>query len=393
MLMQSIKIDVHMDEASMTSSKQRRWIVEMTAGLEGVVVAETVLSDVDGEAGRLIIRGRSLDELAQATRFEDIAQSLFDGLFPDMPRGAAGVRALGAARCDAFRVLAGADAAVFALPPVQAVRALLARLPDADDAATALRLVAAPAVFTAAVRRRRQGLRPIPPDAAIDHARDALRMAGLEDSAASAAALTRYLVTVVDHGLNASTFAARVVASTRAGLVSAAIAGLSALQGPLHGGAPGPVLDMLDAIGRPEDAEAWLDAAVERGDRLMGFGHRIYRVRDPRADALEAALQQLRTAGRVREDRWRLAQATELAALAVLRRRKPGRPLATNVEFYTALLLDALGFERELFTCVFAMGRIAGWLAHAREQVLTGRLMRPQSRYVGPALDVSIDEI
>jgi citrate synthase len=209
-------------------------------------------------------------------------------------------------------------------------------------------------------------------------------MAGLEDSPESAAALMRYLVTVVDHGLNASTFAARVVASTQAGLTSAAIAGLSALKGPLHGGAPGPVLDMLDAIGRPGNAQVWLEAAVERGDRLMGFGHRIYRVRDPRADALQSALQQLRAAGRVREDRWQLALATEQAALEVLRRRKPGRSLATNVEFYTALLLDALGFERELFTCVFAMGRIVGWIAHAREQARTGRLMRPQSRYIGP---------
>ena len=205
-------------------------------------------------------------------------------------------------------------------------------------------------------------------------------ISGQAPTPAQAAALDAYLVTVIDHGLNASTFAARVAASTRAGLVSAALAGISALKGPLHGGAPGPVIDMLDGIGSPGNARAWLEAALDRGDRLMGFGHRVYRVRDPRADALKGAIRRLGAD----EGRLALGEAVEAAALEILRTRKPDRPLETNVEFYTALLLEALGIPPEAFTCIFAAGRVAGWTAHAWEQVGTGRLIRPRSVYVGP---------
>ncbi|MFL5136250.1 MAG: citrate/2-methylcitrate synthase, partial [Microvirga sp.] len=172
---------------------------------------------------------------------------------------------------------------------------------------------------------------------------------------------------------------ARVVASTQAGILSSVVAGLCALKGPLHGGAPGPVLDMLDAIGSLENADAWLDAAMARGERLMGFGHRIYRVRDPRADVLKAAVGGLKG----KDNRIAFAEAVEATALKVLERRKPGRRLDTNVEFYTAVLLDALGIPREGFTPLFAAGRTAGWVAHAIEQSRTGRIIRPQSRYVG----------
>jgi citrate synthase len=196
--------------------------------------------------------------------------------------------------------------------------------------------------------------------------------------------LNSYLAMVCEHGLNASTFAARVAASTRAGLVSAAMAGISAFKGPLHGGAPGPVLDMLDAIGEAGNAEEWLKRALARGDRLMGFGHRIYRVRDPRADALKAALRLLNASGTA-GSRMALAEQVEKAALDILHKEKPGRPLDTNVEFYTAVLLDALGFPADSFTCVFVAGRMPGWIAHAREQEASGRLIRPQSRYIGPA--------
>jgi len=198
------------------------------------------------------------------------------------------------------------------------------------------------------------------------------------------AALDRYLVSAVDHGLNASSFTARVIASTRAGLTSSLVGALCALKGPLHGGAPGPVLDMLDAIGRPAAAGSWLEAALARGERLMGFGHRIYRVRDPRADVVKGALEILARAGHIDPSRLRLAEAVEREAIAALARHKPGRRLQTNLEFYTALLLEALGFPREAFTCVFAAGRAGGWVAHAREQALRGRLIRPSSRYVGP---------
>ena len=246
-----------------------------------------------------------------------------------------------------------------------------------------LRITAA--VFTAAVTRRKAGLALVAPDTTLGHAADALRMLrGAASSAAEVEALNAYLVTVADHGLNASTFAARVVASTRAGLTSAVVAGLSALKGPLHGGAPGPVIEMLDAIGTAPNARSWLESALDRGDRLMGFGHRVYRVRDPRADALKQAVSVLGRSSNVVPGRLALAEEVEAAALAVLRDRKPGRSLQTNVELYTALLLEALAFPPDTFTCVFAMGRVGGWIAHAREQLAGGRLIRPQSRYVGP---------
>jgi citrate synthase len=284
-----------------------------------------------------------------------------------------------------FREAAALDATLKGLGPIEAIRALTARLPDGDDLAVALRLIAAPAVFTPAVTRARQGLPPIAPDPSLSHAADILRMVkGGPATAAEVAGLDAYLVTVCDHGLNASTFAARVIASTRAGLTSAVVGGISALKGPLHGGAPGPVVEMLDEIGQPERARAWIEAALDRGDRLMGFGHRIYRVRDPRADALKRAVKVLGVGSNVLPGRLAFAEAVEDAALAILKARKPDRSLQTNVEFYTALLLEALAFPPEAFTCVFAMGRVAGWIAHAREQLAGGRLIRPQSRYVGP---------
>ncbi len=352
--------------------------------LENVVAAETTLSDVDGELGRLIIRGRLLEDLVASLAFEQTIALLWRDLFPNLP-GDVG-RALGDARAEVFGEVAALDPRLVRRSPVEAARAMIARVADGDDLATALRLVAAPAVFTAAHLRLRSGQAAIPPDPALGHARDILRMCrGARPSEPEAAALDTYLTTVSDHGLNASTFAARVVASTRAGLTSAVVAGLSALKGPLHGGAPGPVIDMLDDIGEADNAEAWLEAALDRGDRLMGFGHRVYRVRDPRADALKGAVHALARSSNLIPGRLDLAERVETAALAVLARRKPGRSLQTNVELYTALLLEALAFPPDAFTCVFAMGRVAGWIAHAREQLAGGRLVRPRSRYVGPA--------
>jgi citrate synthase len=354
-----------------------------TDGLEGVVAAETVLSDVDGLAGRLIIRGHSLDEIAGRWSYEQVTALLWNGFFDDLPTDMRA--ALGAARAEVASELAALDADLARRTPVEAMRALTARLADGDDLATALRLVAAPAVFTAAAVRASRGETPIAPDASLSHAADILRMLrGAPARPAEATALDTYLVTVCDHGLNASTFTARVIASTRAGLTSAVLGGISALKGPLHGGAPGPVIEMLDAIGGSQNARPWLEAALDRGDRLMGFGHRVYRVRDPRADALKRAVRTLMAESDAPPGRLELAEAVETAALAVLRERKPGRSLDTNVELYTALLLEALDFPPGAFTGVFAMGRAAGWIAHAREQVLGGRLIRPASVYVGP---------
>jgi citrate synthase len=357
----------------------------MESGLEDVVAAETVLSHVDGKRGELIIRGFSLDALA-GRRFEEIVGLLFGGFFAALPDDDGIAAGLAAARRRAFAEIGAIDEKLTSMPTTDAVRALVARLADADDLESAFNLLGATAVFTPAVIRRKAGLAPEPPRPDLGHSADVLAMlTGRPPSPVAAAALDTYLVTVADHGLNASTFTARVIASTRAGLTSSVLGAISALKGPLHGGAPGPVLDMLDAIAVPARAEGWIEAALDRRERLMGFGHRIYRVRDPRADALKAAVRRMAAEGAIDPARFALAEAVEAAALAILRRRKPDRPLDVNVEFYTALLLEALGFPREAFTAVFAMGRTAGWIAHAREQAATQRLIRPQSVYVGPA--------
>ncbi|MFL5021304.1 MAG: citrate synthase/methylcitrate synthase [Microvirga sp.] len=350
----------------------------MTIGLDDVVAAETALSHVDGEAGRLIIGGHDLEELAGRVAFEDVVAMLWDGLVPEV---SADPRArLGEARARAYGHLAPLAERLAGLTPVEGMRLLLASLPDAQEDHPALAVGAAGVAAAMAVRGA-EGLAPVEPDASAGHAADILRMMRNGPAATDEVrGLDTYLVTVIDHGLNASTFTARVVASTQAGILSSVVAGLCALKGPLHGGAPGPVLDMLDAIGSLENADAWLDAAMARGERLMGFGHRIYRVRDPRADVLKAAVGGLK--GK-KDNRIAFAEAVEATALKVLERRKPGRRLDTNVEFYTAVLLDALGIPREGFTPLFAAGRTAGWVAHAIEQSRTGRIIRPQSRYVG----------
>lgn len=348
----------------------------MAIGLDDVVAAETALSDVDGLAGRLIIRGHSLDELAGRAREEDMLQMLFADAFDAVPTP----ELLGTARVRVFERFAPRLSSFADLPIFDAVRACVAMLPDDDTLETALLLVAAPAVLVPALLRQRGGKAPVAPDAALPHAADILRMLrGTAATPAEVSGLDTYLVTVADHGLNASTFAARVVASTQAGLTSSVLAAYGALKGPLHGGAPGPVLDMIDAVGTPDRAEPVLGGMLARGERLMGFGHRVYRVRDPRADALKGALSKLPASPRME-----LALAVEATALRLLKQKKPDRPLETNVEFFTALLLDSLGFPRDVFTAVFAMGRTGGWIAHAREQAVSGRLIRPKSVYVGP---------
>lgn len=355
----------------------------MNDGLENVVAAETVLSDVDGLGGRLVIRGLPLSALAGRVSYEHVLGLLWDGFFPRLPRDL--TRPLAGARASVFMATRDLLPAAARLAPFDAVRMLMGALPDCTDLETALMIAAAPGVLLPAVLRQAEGRAPIAPETDLGHAADILRMLrGTDAPKAVADGLDTYLVTVSDHGLNASTFTARVVASTQAGLNSAVLAALGALKGPLHGGAPGPVLDMLDDIGTAAAAAGWIEDALARGERLMGFGHRIYRVRDPRADALSAALERLKSTGNVDATRMALAAAVENEALAALRRHKPDRPLHTNVEFYTALLLDALGFPRETFTAVFAIGRVGGWIAHAREQATTGKLIRPKSTYVGP---------
>ncbi len=350
-------------------------------GLADVVVASTSLSDVDGARGLLVLRGHELEALAGKRRFAEVCGLLWEGALPSDPERIA--RALGTGRERAWRELPRLRPALLAADGMDALRASLAGLVEGDDPGPSL--VGAVGVLSAAWWRLRGGLEPIAPDPSADHASDVLRaMHGREVDRALAGAFDRYLVTVIDHGMNASTFAARVVASTGSDAVSAIVAAVGALKGPLHGGAPGPVLDMLDAIARPEDAEAWIRSELAAGRRIMGMGHRVYRVRDPRAAVLEAGIEQLERAGRGSE-RLTLARAVERAAERVLSERYPDRALRANVEFYTAVLLEAVGLDRAQFTPAFATGRVAGWWAHVLEQRATGRLIRQKSRYVGPS--------
>jgi len=365
-------------------------------GLEGVVVADTELSDVDGERGRLVIRGHDVEQLALRHDFESACALLWGGTLPAPAAHAALRERLGLARERAFARLGALGDALDGADAMDALRAALAHL-RADDIAPAelkAELTAAVAVFAAAWSRRRAGAAPIGPDPALGHAADYLRMAGAAGTgtgtgsdAARARALDAYLVAASDHGMNASTFTARVVASTHSDAVSAVVAAIGALKGPLHGGAPGPVLAMLDAIGTPERAARWIATQLALGERIMGMGHRVYRVRDPRAAVLERAIEQLHAAG-LRSNRLALARAVETVAVASLAERRPERRLAANVEFYTAVILDAVGLPQPLFSATFAVARVAGWLAHIDEQRARGRLIRPASRYVGPQPEV-----
>lgn len=352
------------------------------SGLDNVVAAETRLSHVDGEAGRLIIAGHDVEELAATHDFEGAVAALWAAAgLEQAPAGEALRAALGEARETAFALVPGLLQLAACAPITEGLRTGLSLLGDEAEAPDHIRLLGAAAVFTAALCRAAEGKAPVAPDGRAGHAEGFLHMLrGEPASAAEIDALNAYMVTVSDHGMNASTFTARVIAATRAGTVPAVVGALCALKGPLHGGAPGPVLDMLDEIGTRENIEPWLERALAGGARLMGFGHRVYKVRDPRADVFNKAVTILTNGN----ERVRFARDVEVAALAALRKAKPGSRIDTNMEYYTAVLLEALGIPRDAVTSVFAMARIAGWTAHVMEQERVGRLIRPQSVYVGP---------
>ncbi|MGZ6134830.1 MAG: citrate synthase [Myxococcaceae bacterium] len=353
------------------------------SGLEGVVVADTALSEVDGERGRLVIAGHDVERLSGHLSFEALCRELWAGV-PGATSTVELRAALGRERAWAFGRIAELGRALHAADGMDALRGAVGQLgAEGTGWDLGVRLTAAFAVFTAAWWRLREGLEPLPPDPGAGHAEDLVRMLRGKATTHRAAALESYLVTVSDHGMNASTFTARVIASTGSDAVSAVVGALGALKGPLHGGAPGPVLDMLEAIGKPDAAVDWLEQELLAGRRIMGMGHRIYRTRDPRAAVLERAVERLEQDGH-RTPRLVLARAVEHAAEDILRRRHPERALRVNVEFYTAVLLDAVGLPREAFSPLFACGRVSGWLAHIDEQRRTGRLIRPESRYVGP---------
>ncbi len=363
--------------------------IGVSSGLEGVVVAETVLSDVGGEAGRLGMRGKTVEQLVEHG-FESALWLLWSGRLPERAELDEVTARLGAGRARAFAALDPSDRALRFADGMDALRALVARLeldPAADGLDRFFALVGAVGTYVAAWQRVRRGGAPLAPDPSARHAGDLLQMAtGAVADEAYARGLERYLVTVMDHGMNASTFAARVVTSTGSDEVSAIVAAIGALKGPLHGGAPGPVLDMLDAVGDAARARSWLENELREGRRVMGMGHRIYRVRDPRAAVLERAVEHLerKSSDAAATARLKLARAVEREAEELLRAKKPERPLRANVEFYTAVLLEAVGVDRAAFSPMFAAGRVAGWCAHIDEQRRTGRLIRPASRYVGP---------
>jgi citrate synthase len=354
-------------------------------GLEGIVVAETELSDVDGERGQLIVRGYELEELVGQVTFEDVCALMWSGHLPSDTEREDWRGRIARGRGDAFRLIPSLGSALTLSDGMDSLRAALGQLSSAGDTLhDANLLIGATAVFAAAWSRRQAHQEPVGPDTSMSHAADYLHMITGEPAASSqVAGLDAYLCCVVDHGLNASTLAARVVASTGSDLVSAVVAGVGALKGPLHGGAPGPVLDMLDVVGRGERARPWLVEQLAAGRRIMGMGHRVYRVRDPRAAALERAAARLE-ASEAAAARLALAKTVEREAEALLAERHPERKLRANVEFYTAVLLEAIGIPRPLFSPTFAVSRVAGWCAHYEEQQRRGRLMRPLSKYIGP---------
>ena len=363
-------------------------------GLDGVVAAQTRLSHVDGQAGKLIIGGYELSELAGRVSFEAAAHLLWRGRLPSpdeltsLRREIAGLRAL---PDETMHVLKAAAQT----PPIDALRMACATLsldlhnPDGitaeDDLQAAKRLTARFPTIVAAHARLGAGKQPIAPRADLTHAANFLYMVhGKEPDPIAARAIDTYWVTVIDHGMNASTFAARVIASTRSDMVSAVTGAIGALKGPLHGGAPGPVLDMLKDIKSADRAEQWVRNELAAGRRIMGFGHRVYKVRDPRADVLSKVADAMSSAALEDRKLFDLARSVEQTALKVLDEVKPGRNLRTNVEFYTALVLQALGLEPRSFVATFACGRVAGWCAHVLEQHAEDHLIRPQSEYVGP---------
>lgn len=365
-------------------------------GLEGVVAARTAISHVDGQRGRLVIRGFALEDIAPHATFEEIVFLLWHDALPDattrdrFQADLAGRREVGGHTLELLKA-----AAARAVHPMDALRmacgSLISSGADGAGEAGALaaarrdafHLVAVFPVLVAAYHRLLQGLEPVAPRHDLSHAANFLYMlSGREAPDTFVRALDTYWNTVADHGLNASTFTARVIVSTESDVVSAVTGAVGALKGPLHGGAPGPALNLVFEIGTADRAETFLRQKLARGERLMGFGHRVYRARDPRADVLGAAAERLFERQSDRQ-LYELARAVEACALGLLREHKPTRALQTNVEFYTALVLHGLEFPTTLFTPAFAAARVAGWTAHCLEQIAANRLFRPQSEYVG----------
>ena len=364
-------------------------------GLEGVVVGETVLSNVEGEAGRLTYRGYDIHDLAENASFEEVMHLLLFGQLPTHQE----LIDLNA-RLTARRALpSGLLAMLHAIPRdawpmdvlrtgVSAISQFIPHRPDGShetSVETAIDLIAKFPTIVAAWDRMRRGFEPIAPDPKLSTAANFLFMrTGELPTPEAEQALDTYLVLLADHSFNASTFSARVTASTGADIYCAVTSAVSTLAGDLHGGAPSKVMVHLEEIGLPEKAEPYVRDLLARHEKIMGMGHREYKIRDPRAAQLEQMAKNLTEKSHTK---WYLiARALEDAADKVLREQKPGKQIYANVEFYTAPTLSSLGIPADEFTCMFACGRIAGWTAHVLEQFAHNRLIRPQATYTGPAV-------
>ncbi|HEV2414461.1 MAG TPA: citrate/2-methylcitrate synthase [Candidatus Dormibacteraeota bacterium] len=355
-------------------------------GLEGVVASQTAISLVDGQNGRLVYQGYAIADLAEEMSFEEVAFLLWEGRLPKhseldaLSLELAGHRALSQAAniaLDALPVDTDPMDVIRSVVSVQVAEPKLAK----PTVPLAIRATASIPTILAMFFRRQNGLEPLKPRADLGHAANYLYMMnGKESSPELVRALNTYLVLLADHGMNASTFTARVIASTESDLTSALVGAIGALKGPAHGGAPSAVIEQLEIIGAARDAETHMREMRKRKEKFMGFGHRIYRVYDPRARILKDMCR------RMNPKFYELAERVEEIALRILHEEHPERPQSTNVEFYSAGVLQAIGLPKEYFTPTFASARVAGWSAHVLEQTANNRIIRPQSEYVGPEL-------
>jgi citrate synthase len=346
----------------------------------GVVAAESAIGLVDGDQGRLLYRGVPIGELVERGTFAEVADLLWTGEWH--PGATLGPAPVPPAVLDTLRALPSDALPMDALRTAVSVWGATQRLAWPPTAEQARGLTAASPSALAAFARIREGREPVEPDPSLSLPAAFLhQLTGERPDEAAARALEAYFIVAAEHGLNASTFTCRVITSTRSDLASAVSGAVGALKGPLHGGAPSEVVDQLHQIGSPERAEAWIRDALDRKERLMGFGHRVYRAYDPRAAALRKVAEGMGGMA----DWLSLAVEVEDIALRLLAERHPERPLKTNVEYYTAAVLQGVGLPPDLFPGTFALARHAGWTAHAIEQAAADKLIRPDMNYTGPA--------